>query len=544
MARRAGSSVGRAANEASPGGGGVSVRGDEPVGGPGEAGGGAPVGGPGGSGGRPIRTLIPARLDRLPWSPFHTRVLIALGVAWVLDGLEITFASNMTTNLTSAATLHLSQRAAADIASVYLVGEVIGALLFGRLSDRLGRRNLFVVTLGLYLVANGVAAASTNLAWLDAFRLIAGMGIGGEYAAINSAIDELIPSHSRGRADILVNGTYWGGAGLAAIAGVWLLNPHDVPVDLGWRLALLVGPALGGVVWFVRRTLPESPRWLITHGRVEEAEANVARIEAWVERSGRPLPPVDEGQAVEVDPGRARLSLLGVARQLVAEYPRRSLLGATLMITQSFLYNAIFFTYALVLADFFHVASGDTAYYYVAFAAGNLLGPLVLGPLFDAVGRRTMIGGTYLLSSALLVATAVAFDHGMLTATTQTLCWVVIFFFASAGASAAYLTVSEIFPLELRAQAIAVFFAVAQGFGALGPTVYGTFVASRRPSELMLGYLIGAGVMAVGGVVEAVIGVNAERRALEDIAAPLTLVARRGPVTRLTPAAGAGGGAA
>ncbi|MGH9088120.1 MAG: MFS transporter [Acidimicrobiales bacterium] len=484
----------------------------------------------GGAHGR-IRTLVPARLDRLPWSRFHTRVLVALGAAWVLDGLEITFASNMTTNLTSSASLHLSQRAAADIASIYLVGEVVGALVFGRLSDRLGRRNLFVVTLGLYLVANGIAAAAFNLWWLDGFRFLAGMGIGGEYAAINSAIDELIPSHSRGRADILVNGTYWGGAAIAALVGIWLLNPHVIGVDVGWRLALLVGPALGVVVWFVRRTLPESPRWLVTHGRVEEAERNMAAIEATVEAAvGGDLEPVDRDRAIEIDPGQARLSLWGVARQLVAKYPRRSLLGAVLMVTQSFLYNAIFFTYALVLTDFFHVASGDTAYYYLAFAGGNLLGPIVLGPLFDVLGRRRMIAGTYLLSAVLLTATALAFDHGLLTATTQTICWVVVFFFASAGASSAYLTVSEIFPLELRAQAIAVFFAVAQAFGALGPTVYGAFVASRKPSELMAGYLIGAGVMAVGGLVELALGVNAERTALEDVATPLTVVAGRSAV--------------
>jgi MFS family permease len=484
-----------------------------------------------------VRTLIPARLDRLPWSRFHTKVLIALGVAWVLDGLEITFAANMTTNLTSAASLHISQRASADIASVYLVGEVVGALVFGRLSDRLGRKNLFVVTLGLYLVANGIAAFAFNLWWLDGFRFLAGMGIGGEYAAINSAIDELIPSHYRGRADILVNGTYWGGAALAAFAGIWLLNPSHVGINLGWRIALLIGPALGAVVWFVRRTLPESPRWLITHGRVEEAERNVRQIEEAV--GADHLAPVRDSQAIEVDPSKARLSLWGVVRQLVAEHPRRSLLGAVLMITQSFLYNAIFFTYALVLTNFFHVATGDTAYYYLAFAGGNLLGPIVLGPLFDILGRRVMISGTYLLSAVLLTISAIAFDRGLLNATTQTICWVVIFFFASAGASAAYLTVSEIFPLELRAQAIAVFFAVAQGFGALGPTVYGAFVASKKPSELMLGYLIGAGVMAVGGLVEVAIGVKAERTALEDVARPISVVAG-GTVTGGAMAGGAG----
>ena len=471
-----------------------------------------------------VRTLIPARIDRLPWSRFHTRVIAALGIAWILDGLEITFASNMTTNLTDPGTLHLSARAAADIASVYLVGEVVGALVFGRLSDRLGRKNLFVYTLGLYLLANGIAAASWNLWWMDIFRFVAGMGIGGEYAAINSAIDEVIPAKHRGRADILVNGTYWAGSAIAAVIGIFLLNPAHVGIDLGWRLALLIGPLLGVVVWFVRRTLPESPRWLITHGRAEEAERNIAEIEKWVQSNGHELPDVDEDRAIEIDPNRARPSLWAVTKVLVGTYPKRSLLGAVLMITQSFLYNAIFFTYALVLTEFFGVSTGNTSYYFIAFAIGNLLGPIVLGPLFDTLGRRVMISGTYLISGVMLAVTAVMFDRGMLTAVTQTLCWCVIFFLASAGASAAYLTVSEIFPMELRAQAIAVFFAIAQCFGALGPTIYGGFVDSGKPSELMIGYLIGAGVMVIGAIAEIIFGVKAERTSLEDIANPLSLV--------------------
>src|SRR3954452_8751111 len=281
-----------------------------------------------------IRSTIPARIDRLPWSRFHTRVMAALGIAWILDGLEITFASNMTVNLTDPGTLHLSARAAADIASVYLVGEVVGALVFGRLSDRLGRKNLFVYTLGLYLLANGIAAFSMNLWFMDTFRFIAGMGIGGEYAAINSAIDELIPSKHRGRADLLVNGTYWAGAALAAFGGIFLLNPAHVDVNLGWRIALLVGPALGAVVWVVRRTLPESPRWLITHGRVDEAERNIAQMEQWVRDNGHDLPDIDEDKAIEIDPHRARPSLWQVTKVLVRTYPRRSVLGAVLMIAQ------------------------------------------------------------------------------------------------------------------------------------------------------------------------------------------------------------------
>ncbi len=486
-----------------------------------------------------ISTLIPARLDRLPWSRFHTRVISALGVAWILDGLEITFASNFAPNLQSKDSLGLSSRAASDIASVYLVGQVFGALIFGRLSDRLGRKNLFVYTLGLYLVANGVAAFAPGLIWLDVCRFIAGMGIGGEYAAINSAIDELIPSKHRGRVDIGINGTYWAGAAIASLAGVYLLDPNHVDVNLGWRITLLIGPALGATVWFVRRTLPESPRWLITHGRTDEAEHNIAEIEQWVRDNGHELPDVDEDKAIEIDPSRARASLWEVTKTLIAVYPKRSLLGASLMITQSFLYNAIFFTYAQVLTTFFGVSAGHTAYYYIAFAIGNLAGPLLLGPLFDTVGRRVMISSTYLIAALLLAVTAVAFDRGLLSATTQTLCWTVVFFFASAGASAAYLTVSEIFPMELRAQAIAVFFSIAQGFGALGPAVYGGFIASESTHQLMLGYFLGAGVMAVGGVIAAVFGISAERTSLEDVANPLSLV-KGSPAGQVAPAAAAG----
>src|SRR5579875_1517900 len=348
-----------------------------------------------------VRTLIPARIDRLPWSRFHTRVIAALGAAWVLDGLEITFASNMVPNLEPKSSLGLSPRAATDIASVYLIGEVVGALVFGRLSDKLGRKNLFVYTLGLYLLANGIAAASFSLWWMDLFRFFAGMGIGGEYAAINSAIDELIPSKNRGRADLFVNGTYWAGAAVAGAASIFLFNVSDVGVNLGWRLALLVGPALGVTVWFVRRTLPESPRWLITHGRVEEAERNVKEIEDWVRDNGHELPEVDDEKAVEIDPNQARPTLWGVTKVLFATYPKRSLLGATLMITQSFLYNAIFFTYATVLETFFNVSTADTGYYYIVFAVGNLLGPILLGPLFDTLGRRFMISSTYILSAIL-----------------------------------------------------------------------------------------------------------------------------------------------
>ncbi|QXG75675.1 MFS transporter [Modestobacter sp. L9-4] len=451
-------------------------------------------------------------------------MVIALGVAWVLDGLEITVASSVTGVLTNEDTLHLSAGAAGALATVYLGGEVVGALLFGNLSDRLGRRNLFMVTLAIYLVGSGLTALTlgNSAAWVGFLyltRFIAGMGIGGEYAAINSAIDELIPARYRGRVDIAVNGTYWGGAIIGTLGTFVFLNVMEP--SLGWRLAFLLGPVLGLVVLVIRRHLPESPRWQVMHGREKEAEESISFIEHEVEHSGRELAPVDEGKAIEIKPTEA-IGYLALLRVLFREFPGRAVLGASLMITQSFLFNAIFFTYALVLKNIFGISDGVVPLFFVAIAVGNLAGPLALGHLFDTLGRRRMIAGTYVLSGALLAVTAVLFRAGALNAVTQTVCWAVIFFFASAGASSAYLTVSEIFPLEVRAKAIAVFFAIAQAFGASGPIIYGNLIGDGTdPVPLFYGYLLGAGVMIAGGLVAAFLGVDAEGRSLEDVASPL-----------------------
>ena len=345
-----------------------------------------------------IRSLIPARIDRLPWSRFHTRLVVALGVAWILDGLEITIASNVGPQLTLHNTLHMSASAVADIATWYLIGEVIGALFFGQLSDKLGRKNLFLVTLAVYLIGSGLTALTPAggywFIFLYGTRVIAGMGIGGEYAAINSAIDEMIPAKYRGRVDIAVNGTYWAGAFLGTIVTLVALN--HISTTLGWRVAYLVGPVLALVIIFVRRHLPESPRWQIMHGREKEAEASIAEIEEDVGKTKGQLPPVDPSRELEITP-TAQIGYLALLRTLFQHYPSRSIYGATLMITQSFLYNAIFFTYGLVLQFFFHVSPGNVPYYFMAFAAGNLLGPLTIGRLFDTIGRRKMIAGTYLL---------------------------------------------------------------------------------------------------------------------------------------------------
>jgi MFS family permease len=473
----------------------------------------------------PIRTTIPARLDRLGWSPFHTRMVAGLGAAWILDGLQITVASSVTGVLQQPETLDMTSTEVGLIASVYLVGEMVGALVFGRMSDQLGRRRLLITTLLLYLLGTGAAAFVTghHTGWLVFFyatRFVAGMGIGGQYAAINSAIDEMMPSKYRGRVDIWINGTYWAGAILGSFVSLIFLN--EFAVNVGWRLAFLLGPVLALVVIIVGRTLPESPRWLMTHGRVEEAETELAKIEAAAIKSGQTLEEVRADAAIELVPEKqyGYLRFLGL---VFHTYPRRAILGATLMITQSFLYNAIFFTYALVLTNFYGVSATSVPVYGLAFSVGNLLGPLILGPLFDTVGRRKMISGTYLLSGLLLGISAFLFDNGSLDAESQTLIWVVIFFFASAGASAAYLTVSETWPIEIRSEAIAVFFAIGTIAGAIGPAFYGALIGDGSSrTGLFVGYLVGAGIMVLGGLVELILGIDAEGKSLEDITKPLT----------------------
>jgi MFS family permease len=453
---------------------------------------------------------------------------MALGVAWILDGLEITIAANVGSDLTLKNTMNMSAGAVSDIAWWYLIGEVIGALFFGRLSDKLGRKNLFVITLGVYLIGSGLTAITPNgghwFIFLYATRIIAGMGIGGEYAAINSAIDEMIPARFRGRIDLAVNGTYWAGAILGTIVTLWLLN-HAAPF-WGWRVAYIVGPVLALVIIYVRKNLPESPRWQIMHGKQEEAEASIKEIEDHVRATTGNLPPVDESKMLEIQPAQ-RIGYGHLLATLFRRYPTRSILVAALMITQSFLYNAIFFTYGLVLEFFFHVKATDTAYYFFAFAAGNLAGPLTLGRLFDTIGRRQMIAGTYITAGVLLAVSAELFRDGTLNATTQTLCWAVVFFFASAGASAGYLTASEVFPLEVRAQSIAVFFAIAQLFGAFGSHWYGHLIGNGSDrNSLFVGYLVGAGAMVLGGVVAIFFGVAAEGKSLEDVATPLSVIAK------------------
>jgi MFS family permease len=472
-------------------------------------------------------------MDRLPWARFHWMIIVGLGISWVLDGLEIQIVSNAG----FAKEFHMDAGQVGWVGTVYLVGEVVGALVFGRLSDKLGRRKLFILTLLIYLVGSGIAGLSPAIWFLFLFRFIAGMGIGGEYAAINSAIDELIPAKYRGHVDIAINGTYWGGAAIGAAANLYFLS-DNFSQNIGWRLAFFIGPVLGIVIIFLRRHIPESPRWLMTHGHEQEAEDTVDGIEKSVRDNGFELEDVPDDKAIEV---RATGSIpfgnpLQVIRKsagwdktilgvLLRKYPKRTLVGATMMITQSFLYNAIFFTYVLVLENFYHVDQSQTPYYFFPFAIGNLLGPLVLGRLFDSWGRRQMIFLTYGISGVVLAISAALFSAGALTATTQVIFWCVAFFFASAGASSAYLTVSEIFPLELRSQAISYFFALAQIFGAIAPALYGALIGNGKDTgPLTAGYYLGAGIMILGGIVALIFGVSAQRKGLEAVTEPLSIV--------------------
>jgi MFS family permease len=465
-----------------------------------------------------IETDVPERLDRLPWSRWHWLIVSALGVTWILDGLEVTLAGALGGVLKDPRALGLTDAQVGLSASSYLAGAVCGALLFGYATDRLGRKRLFYLTLLLYLCATALTAFSWSFASYAFFRALTGAGIGGEYAAINSAIDELIPARRRGQADLIINSTYWIGAALGAGATVILLNPRHFPVWLGWRIAFGIGAGLGTVVLFFRHWVPESPRWLMIHGRQEEAGAIVAEVE---KQAGSSLPAL-EGPPTRIQ-ARTHTPWAEIWHAIAHEHRRRSFLGLALMIAQAFFYNAIFFTYAQVLEKFYGVPGDRVSWYLVAFALGNVLGPVAMGHLFDSIGRKRMIAGTYALSGLLLAVTGWLFWHGWLTAMTQTIAWTVIFFIASAAASSAYLTVSEIFPLELRALAIALFYAVGTLAGGVGaPALFGYLIGTGSRGELFAGYLIGATLMIGAGGVEAWIGVAAEGQSLESIAAPLS----------------------
>ena len=467
-------------------------------------------------------TDIPARLDRLPWGRFHTLVVVALGITWILDGLEVTLAGSVAGALRQSPVLQLSSTDVGFVGSAYLAGAVLGALFFGWLTDRLGRKKLFFITLAVYLVATAATAFSWNLWSFALFRFLTGAGIGGEYAAINSTIQELVPARVRGWTDLVINGSFWVGAAAGAAGSIVLLDPALLPADIGWRAAFLIGALLSLVIFFMRMWLPESPRWLITHGRAAEAEAVVAGIEDRFRRAGHELAP---GPFPRIRlRARTHTPLREVASTLLWVHPRRTGVGLALMASQAFFYNAIFFTYALVLTDFYGVRADHVGWYILPFAAGNFLGPVFLGRLFDTIGRRPMIAFTYAASGVLLAATGWLFAHDLVSVTTLTMCWMVIFFFASAAASSAYLTVSETFPLEIRALAIAIFYAVGTGIGGIaGPLLFGALIETGSRWSVFAGYLLGAALMLAAAVVAALWGVAAERKPLESVARPLAL---------------------
>jgi MFS family permease len=471
---------------------------------------------------RRIETDVPARLDRLTWSRFHTLVVVALGITWVLDGLEVTIAGSIAGALEKSPVLHFTAADVGLASSCYLVGAVVGALYFGWLTDRLGRKKLFFITLALYLTATAATAFSWNIWSFCIFRMLTGAGIGGEYSAINSTIQELIPARYRGHTDIAINGSFWIGAAVGAFASILLLNPAYFSVDMGWRAAFFIGAILGLIILFMRMWIPESPRWLAIHGREDEAERDVAGIEKRVRESGGTI---DESKPLTkmTLTARTHTPLAQVFDQLFRVHRTRSLVALALMSAQAFFYNAIFFTYALVLTRFYNVPANSVGWYILPFAVGNVLGPLILGHFFDTIGRKIMISFTYILSGVLLAATGWMFDAGMLSAMGQTIAWSVIFFFASAAAGAAYLTVSETFPIEIRALAIAFFYAIGTGIGGVaGPILFGALIESGSRGSVFLGYLLGAILMVLAGIVQAIWGIAAERKSLESIATPLS----------------------
>ena len=470
-----------------------------------------------------IGTDVPARLERLPWSRFHTLVVVALGCTWVLDGLEVTLAGAVAGALKSPSSLGLSNAEVGLTSSVYLAGAVLGALLFGWLTDRLGRKRLFSITLALYLTATAATGLSWDLYSFALFRFLTGAGIGGEYTAIASTIQEFIPAPYRGWTQLAINGSFWLGAALGAGASIVFLDPANLPVDLGWRVIFLIGAVLGLLILYLRLFIPESPRWLVTHGGAAKAGAIVCEIEAGIRRRGTQLAPLRH-PVVRLRT-RGSTTFTEVWHTLYRTHRQRTLVGLSLMVAQAFFYNAVFFTYALILTDFYGVPVDHVGWYLLPFALGNFLGPLLIGRLFDTLGRKPMIALTYGVSGVLLAITGYLFAAGMLSATGQTIAWTIIFFFASAAASSAYLTVSETFPLEIRALAIAFFYAVGTGIGGVvAPALFGVLIESGSRASVAIGYLFGAALMLAAAAIAVRFGVAAEGKSLEEVARPLSAV--------------------
>jgi MFS family permease len=472
-----------------------------------------------------VESRVPTRMDRLPWARWHWLVIAALGITWILDGLEVTIVGNIAGILVEPESgLNFTEGQIGLAGGIYIAGACTGALFFSYLTDRFGRKKLFLITLAVYLFFSFLTAFSWNFWSFVVFRFLAGTGIGGEYSAIYSAVDELIPARFRGQVALAISGSYWIGAMLGSGLAIILLNENIISQFYGWRVAFWLGAVLGICILLIRRYVPESPRWLLTHGRNEEAEETTDAIEEQVrQQTGRELPPV-EGPPIVVEQ-RESIGFGIIAKAMFQLYPKRTILGLTLMGSQAFLYNAIFFTYALVLTKFYGIEAGTVPYFLLPFAVGNVLGPWLLGRLFDTIGRVAMISGCYFISGALLAGTGYLFYLDILSAVTQTILWVIVFFFASAAASAGYLTVSEVFPMEIRAMAIALFYSIATALGGIsGPVIFGQLIGTGNATNLFIAYLIGAGFMIFAAVVELLLGVRAEGQSLENVATPLTAI--------------------
>jgi MFS family permease len=473
-------------------------------------------------GGALVETRVPGRLDRLPFGFFHLRVILALGITWVLDGLEVTLAGSLAGALVASPRLHFTDWDVGLVSSFYLAGAVVGAVLFGWATDRFGRKKLFFITLGLYTAATAATAFSFDLASFCLFRFLTGAGIGGEYSAINSTIQEFTPARLRGRIDLAINGSFWIGGALGAGASILVLNPALFAPDIGWRAAFFIGAVLGLLILALRTLIPESPRWLVIHGREKEAEKIVGDIEKEFSRRNVALSKPEDLPLLRLK-SRSYTPLAEVLKTMFVTYRPRTLVGLVLMAAQCFFYNAIFFTYALVLTTFYGVPHQQVGWYIFPFALGNVLGPWLLGPLFDKIGRKPMIAATYSMAGILLTVSGILFANGLLDAKEQTIAWMIVFFFASAAASSAYLTVSEIFPVEIRALAIAAFYAFGTALGGVAaPAIFGALIATHMRGMVLIGYLFGASLMLIAALAEAFFGIAAEGKSLESIAQPLS----------------------